>query len=45
MTFAKVGAIVFYQSCMSSKVVMGVVNTSKACKVFDVKVTSQPIPI
>ncbi len=30
---------------MSSKVVMGVVNTFEVCKVFDIKVTSWPIPI
>jgi hypothetical protein len=40
-----VGVATFYRLGVSSKVVMGVVNTSKACGVLDIKVTSLPIPI
>jgi hypothetical protein len=35
-----VGAMTFCQLGVSSKVVMGVVNTFEACGVFDIKITS-----
>ncbi len=40
-----IGAIIFCRSGVSSKVTMGVVYTSEACRVFDIKISSWPIPI
>jgi hypothetical protein len=40
-----VNAVVLYQSSVSSKVVMGVMNTSKACEVIEIKIISWPINI
>jgi hypothetical protein len=40
-----ISAIVCYWSSVFSKVAMGVVNTSKACGVFEIKTISWPIPI
>jgi hypothetical protein len=40
-----VGVVVFYWSCVSSTAIMSVVYTFEACRVFDINVTSWPIPI
>ncbi len=40
-----ISTMVFYWPSMSSKVAMGVVYTSEACGVFDIKVTSWTMPI
>jgi hypothetical protein len=40
-----IGVVIFCQSSVTSKVVMGVVYTCKACRVFDIKITFWPIPI
>jgi len=40
-----IGATIFYWLGVFSKVAMGVVNTSEACGVLDIKVTFWPMPI
>ncbi len=40
-----VNVVVFYRLGVFSKVVMGIMNTSKACKVIEIRVISIPIPI